>query len=221
MFKLKLIFMNTITREEVEKIKVEELGSKLQELIEQFESDINKIDDVDTIKQLEDNLMGEMAIFEEYLKHTAYKLESSVTFNGVLYTKKDISDRIVAFLNKNEVEFQYVLGLQQLSELWRHPVDNIDYYKYDSTLRVLGQSRYKGYKEWTDILAINNYFSNCHEQYSRDTSFNIFLSKKHNVLMDRMQKLSGVDPATGGTEMVCEEKEPASEPTKKTKHKTK
>lgn len=188
-----------MTREELNELTVEEVGKKLQEALDAFKVQVSEINDETIIKQMEEDLMKEMKDFEEYLKGTKYDLPDNVTYDGAFYTKKDIADKVVTFINKNEVEFQYVLGLQQLSKLWRNVsnLKNIDYYKYDSTLRVLGQLRYKGYKEWTDILAINNYFSNCHEQYTKDTTFNIYLSQKHNAIMDRMQLMTGIDPATG------------------------
>lgn len=187
-----------MTREELNEIRVEEVGVILQDALDAFKMQVNEINEVDTLKSMEEELMTSMKDFEEYLKVTKYDLPASCKYDDVTYTKKDIADRIVTFINKNEVEFQYVLGLQQLSKLWRNTTNLtfVDYYKYDSTLRVLGQLRFKGYKEWTDILAINNYFSNCHEQYTKDTTYNIFLSQKHNAIMDRMQALSGVDPAT-------------------------
>lgn len=189
-----------ITREAINEFDAKDVGGKLQEDLDAYKAELANVSDLEFLKGEEVKLMDVMSVYDEYLRNASYALPNSSEHDGNYYTKKDIADRIVSFINKNEVEFQYTEGLYQLSKLWRNvaKVTTLDYYKYDSTLRVLGQLRYKGYKEWNDILAINSYFSTCHDQYTKDTSYSIYLAQRHNAIMDKMQELSnGVDPATG------------------------
>ena len=188
-----------MTRDFINDVEVNQVATVLQGDLDAYQKEIEAVADMDVLKLREDELMAEMKTFEEYLVGTKYDIPSSVDYEGVFYSKADIADRIVKFINKNEVEYQYTLGLCQLVKMWKDVknITHIDYHKYDSTLRVLGQLRFKGYKEWSDILAVNKFFAGCHEQYVKDTSFQIYLSKKHNAIMDRMQALTAVDPATG------------------------
>lgn len=200
--------MTSITREDLNSINVNELGAKLQEVINEFKNEITDVNSIDELVLKESDLMSQMKVYEEYLKSVNYSLPSSVVFEGVTYTKSDIANKIVTFLNKMEVEFSYVTGLFQMSNLWRNPnMNQIDYYKYDSTLRTLGQIKYKGYKEWNDILAINNYMTSVNESYSRDTAYLLYLSHIHNEILNRMNTLNNEkEPET--TEMIVEDESP-------------
>lgn len=188
-----------MTRESINEIEVSKIANVLQSELDKYKESIKKISNLDKLKLEEDALMGEMKKFEDQLKLTEYNIPENVDYDNVRYTKQEIADKIIELINKNEVEYQYTLGLYQLVNMWQDvkEITHIDYYKYDSTLRVLGQLRFKGYKEWRDILIINKFFEGCHEQYVRDTSFNIYLSQKHNAIMDNMQEITGEDPATG------------------------
>jgi hypothetical protein len=119
-------------------------------------------------------------------------LGNSATYEDEVYKKSNIVDNIVYFLNKNEVEWSYTLGLYQLVKLWKSNADTITYEAYDSTLRILNQTKYKGFKEWTDILVINEFLSSCHAEYVRDTSYLIYLAQLHNTLIDRLKMVSPV-----------------------------
>ena len=115
-------------------------------------------------------------------------------YNGKRYTKKEIVAKIVYFLNKLEVKWEQTLGLYQLVTMWKSDDFNkIPYRVYDSTLRCLNQVTFKGLSEWTDILAANEYLSNCHNEYSLDTGMLIYLSECHNALMNKMKELEPQD----------------------------
>lgn len=200
--------MTSMTREDLNSINVNELGTKLQEVINEFKKEIAEINSTDELVLKESDLMDQMKVYEEYLKGVNYSLPQSVVFEGTTYTKSDIANKIVTFLNKMEVEFSYVTGLFQMSTLWRNPsMNQIDYYKYDSTLRTLGQIKYKGYKEWNDILAINNYMTSVNESYSRDTAYLLYLSHIHNEILDRMSALDK-EKESETSEMVMEDENP-------------
>lgn len=184
-----------ITREDIKELLVEEVGKKLQEDIDNYKKEISEVKNMDELVLRENDIIEEMKKYDEYLRNTKYFLSNGVDYNGVFFNKIDIKDKIIAFINKNEVEFQYTEGLYQLVNIWKNIMNTqyLDYYKYDSTLRVLGQLKYKGYKEWTDILAINKYFSKAHDEYSKDTSYSIYLAQLHNAILDQMKSLDEND----------------------------
>jgi quinol monooxygenase YgiN len=81
--------------------------------------------------------------------------------------------------------------MYQLIRLWRSAnLTQISYEAYDSTLRILNQTKFKGFEEWKDILVVNEYLSSCHMQYVKDTSYMIYLAQKHNTILDRMKMIS-------------------------------
>ena len=75
--------------------------------------------------------------------------------------------------------------------MWRSETfDAIPYHVYDSTLRCLNQVTFKGFSEWTDILAVNEYLSQCHNEYSLDTGMLVYLSECHNAVVTKMDELN-------------------------------
>lgn len=200
--------VNLISREELNEMKVAEIGNYLQQSVDKFKEILKEYSEIDNLKLLEEKLMVDMGDYDNYLKTVVYKLPTGVEFDGVFLSKSDIFNRIVSLLNKMEITWQYVPGLYHMSKLWRSDMSSIDYHKYDSTLSCLGQLKYKGYKEWSYIFSINTYLEEIQELYSRDTTYMIYLSQIHNAILDRMQQLNGVDPVTGEvtpTDMICEE----------------
>lgn len=176
-----------MTREDLNSIETKLVGEELEKKLKEFKEEISKKNDKEELESMEQDLMKTMNEYDEYLKNVKYELPKFIKYNDITYSNTDISNRIVSFLNKLEVEFSYVLGLYQLSYLWRNTPSELDYHKYDSTLRCLGQVKYKGYKEWGDIIAINEYMSSCHDAYTKDTTYFIYLSQLHNAILDRMQ----------------------------------
>ena len=77
-----------------------------------------------------------------------------------------------------------------MCQLWKSDTfDRIQYKVYDSTLRCLNQVSFKGMKEWEKILIVNEYLSQCHNEYSLDTGMLVYLSECHNAVMNRMKVL--------------------------------
>jgi hypothetical protein len=52
----------------------------------------------------------------------------------------------------------------------------------------LGGLKYKGREQWRKILTINAFLSSCHDEYVKDTSYMIYLSSLHNVVIDALKK---------------------------------
>ncbi len=168
---------------------VQEIQDILTKELEEKKESVNKMSDEAELKKLEEDIDKEQEEFDNYLKEVKYELtQEPIDFEGKQYTPKSIAGKIVYFLNRIEQDFQYALGLHSLVLLWKQPsLTEISYGAYDSTLRLLGQQKYKGNTEWTDILAINNYLVCAHEQYYRDRSILLFLAEYRNAVVSRLQ----------------------------------
>lgn len=180
-----------VTRDELVGKNVKEIQAALQDDLTVWADEIALIDSQEKLEELEKEVMAEHDKVQLDLKSVVYDLPESTVFDGKEFKKSKIMDNIVYFLGKHEVEWSYTLGMYQLVRLWRTSnLTQISYEAYDSTLRLLNQTKFKGYGEWEDILAVNEYLSSCHEAYVKDTSYLIYLAQKHNTILDRMKLVS-------------------------------
>lgn len=177
-------------RKDLDAIELAVLGETLQKELEDFKVSLKDKLIVDELVVMEDELMAKMKEYDKYLNEVKYKMSGGVVFEGRKYALGTISNYIVEFLNKTEVDFQMSLGMHQLVELWKTEPTSLEYHKYDSTLRCLGTLKFKGDDEWTKILAVNEFMLESRESYSRDTTYLIFISQIHSALLDRMQELN-------------------------------
>jgi hypothetical protein len=107
-----------------------------------------------------------------------------------------------------EVKWDFTLGMYELSKMWRNDVTQLNFHEMDSTLRTLDQVQFKGWKEWKDILAINEYFKANNDQFSVDTAGFIFLHQKHNAVLEQMELIKTV----GDTHKEVEDDKSVDEP---------
>lgn len=180
-----------INREDFNGKKYEEMMAAMQQELVLYHDTINGLETLEACAEEEQNLMKHMDEVDKRLNEVTYTLPESIEFENKHYSRKDIISKVVYFLNKIEVKWEHTLGMYQLVALWKG--DNfteIPYRAYDSTLRCLNQVTFKGFSEWTDILAVNEYLSVAHNEYSLDTGMLIFYSECHNALMDRMKALN-------------------------------
>lgn len=147
----------------------------------------NTADECTTEEQV---LMGSMDEVQAHLAEVAYELPTNVEYAGKKYSKKDVAAKVIYLLNKLEVKYEQTLGLYQLVTLWKSDdFKLIPYAVYDSTLRCLNSVTFKGLQEWTDILIVNEFMSQCHNEYSLDTGMLLYFSECHNIVMNRMKEL--------------------------------
>ena len=180
---------------ELKKKTYKEVAEELEKALEEFKVEVSNVMDVEVLNKMEEDLMTEQKAADEYIKSVKYSLPDAAEFDGEKHTKNDIAKLIVSFLNRSEVDWSYTLGLFQLVKIWKtKDLKDIDYGAYDSTLRLLNNLKFKGYSDWHDILAINEYMKGCHEPYSIDTSYLIFLNQKHQAIMDRTTLISKKEP---------------------------
>lgn len=180
-----------INREDFNGKKYEEMMAVMEQELVLYHDTLNDLTTLEACKAEEGKLMNYMDEVDARLNTVTYELPESIEFENKHYSRKDIISKIIYFLNKIEVKWEHTLGMYQLVALWKG--DNfteIPYRAYDSTLRCLNQVTFKGMQEWTDILAVNEYLSIAHNEYSLDTGMLIFYSECHNALMDRMKELN-------------------------------
>ena len=172
-----------------------EVAEELENALNEFKNELNKITDTDTLTKMEEDLMTEQKAADEYIKNVEYALPDAVVYDDERFTKNAVAKLVVDFLNRSEVDWQFTLGLFQLVQLWKSKdLKTITYNEFDSTLRLLNQLKFKGYTDWRNILAVNEYMKGCHEPYSIDTSYLIYLNQKHQAIMDRATLVQKVEP---------------------------
>ena len=169
----------------------EELATAAQADLVVYKERVSAFVTLDECLAEEQVLMASMDEVQERLKTVKYELPNEIEYDGRHYSKKDIVAKLVYFINKLEVKWEQTLGLYQLLTLWKgDDFKEIPYHVYDSTLRCLNQVSFKGLSEWTDILAVNEYLSRCHNEYSLDTGMLIYLSECHNAVVTRQDELN-------------------------------
>ena len=152
-----------INRSDFDGKSYQEMMTAMEQELVVYHEFINGLTTLDACVEEEQKLMGYMNEVDAHLSQVTYTLADGVDFEN----------------------------MYELVALWKG--DNftqIPYRAYDSTLRCLNQVSFKGMQEWTDILAVNEYLSIAHNEYSLDTGMLIFYSECHNALMDRMKELN-------------------------------
>ena len=177
------------------------MAKLLEDDINQWKVEVETIESEEETLQKEQELMRAQDEYQEYMKGVEYELQERCTYDNQIYTKAKVQEMIVDFINTQEVEWSYTLGMFELVKLWKmKDLNKIAYGAYDSTLRILNQCRFKGCEAWRKILTVNEYLSNCHLEYARDTSYTIYLGQLHNALIDHLKVFNAQEP-----DMVCEQ----------------
>ena len=188
-----------LDREVLNEKEMQEVQEFLQNDLDEFKKSISDIKDVDELHKMEDDVVARMKEYNETLKTKKYVLADNAVFEDETYTRDNVAKKIVTFLNKNDVKWEYTLGLYQLVKFWKQKdVNEIDYAMYDSTLRLLNQVSFKGYQEWKDILIVNEYMRSNHQNYTKDTSYLIYLSQLQNNIVDRESLLAKGSSSVAG-----------------------
>lgn len=176
-----------MTRQDLNGKLYEEVEVVLTGELEAYKAQVDQLMSEEELLKVEADLMKEAKEYEDYLKTVEYELPEDVEFKGERYTRPRVAKFILNALNRLEVEWQYSLGLDDLFDLW----GNKDFVKitqgaFDSTLRLLNQLKYKGRTDIREILVVNQYLSQCHNEYSLDTAWNILINEKHHAILQRM-----------------------------------
>lgn len=169
-----------------------DFATRLQSELDEYKKKVLDMKTSEELEEEEKKCIEDINKYEEYINTTVYELPSNVIYDGTTYSKKDIATSIMYFLNKQDIKWDFTLGLYELYKLWRNDIQQLNFRELDSTLRVLDQCSFKGFKEWKDILAINEYFKANHEQFSIDTAGTIYYAQRHNAVMEQMELIKTV-----------------------------
>lgn len=170
-----------------------EYGDLLQKDLDAYKERVSNIMTSEELDEEEKHWLEELDKSDAYIKTIKYKLPKDVKFEGQNKTHSDIAGKVIYYISKNEVTWQYCLGLYQLCNFWKHAEnEEITYGVFDSTLRLLDQVKYKGYGEWKDILLINEYFKPMHEEYTKDLMNQTYLAQMHNEVIKRRDLIEPV-----------------------------
>jgi len=180
---------------ELKKMTYEEVAKELEKRLNEFKEEVSNVKDVETLNKMEEDLMNDQKEYDAYIKEVEYVLPDGADYDGEHFSKNAIAKLVVDFLNRAEIDWQYTLGYFQVVQMWKSKdFKVIRYDAFDSTLRMLNTLKFKGYTDWRNILAVNEYMKGCHEPYSIDTSYMIFLSQKHQAIMDRTTLVEKCEP---------------------------
>lgn len=176
-----------ITRQDLNGKTLQQIQQELQVDCMNYQAQAEQMS-MEELNNAEAELVTIMNDYDAQLTNTTYELAKSIEFGGEKYTKNLISKLIVDFVNRIEVDWQYSLGMYELVRLWQGVDKKITYKEYDSTLRILGQVKYKGYDDWKNILAVNEYLMVPQEAYARDNIYVAYLAELHNVILNKMKE---------------------------------
>lgn len=139
----------------------------------------------DELTSTEQELMELFKANDEYLKARTYQLAPDTNFDSHVYTTNEIIKMLDNFLGQLEVDFKTSLGVYQAIKFWRsfHAAQPIPYAVLDTTLRLLGLLKFKGYNSLRDILVINQWFSGAHVDLMRDMIWTEYLHTVHNAIL--------------------------------------
>lgn len=178
-----------IKREDLTGKNQQEIQEMLEIDLQTFANEVASLEESEVIAK-EEELMVDMQDNDEYLRGVSYQVQEDCMFDDTVYTSDTVSKQIAEIIETNEVEWNYTLGLYELSKFWRNKPTVVQYHTYDSTVRILGSMKYKGREQWKKILTVNQFLSSCHEEYVRDTAYMIYLSNLHNVIIDALKKFN-------------------------------
>ena len=178
-----------VTREELTGKTQQEIEKMLDTDVQAFAAEVMEMADESTIINKEQEIMALMDENDARLKVVEYDVPNDCVFDNQNFNKQTVCKYIIDFINTQEVDWNYTLGLYDLVNIWKNKdLTKIKYHIYDSTLRILGQCKYKGYESWKKIMVVNSFMSKSHEDYVRDTAYVIYLSALHNTLLEALKK---------------------------------
>ena len=169
---------------------------KKQKELEEYKKLIDS-KNLEEILAIEKEVIAEADKLNEEIPKATFKLTSK--------GYREVAEAIRYFLNLQTVTWQYTVGLITMYDFW-NPDKNpkkVSYPMLDGTLRTLGEMKFTGYKEWSYVNEINDYFKDIREEYANLTEKIWDNASKHNIICDRLQLLDPNSANTNGTAPVA------------------
>lgn len=172
-----------------------EMAERLTKEVEEYKALVDTKETQEELDEMEKEIMAKMEEFDAVIKNRTYELPGSCIFEDKIYTRSEVSNKIIYFISKIEQTWQYVLGLYELCKFWKTDQKEISYGALDSTLRLLDQAKFKGSQEWRDILIVNEYIKPLHDDYVKDTTQQIAHAQMHDAIIKRRDLITPVKEA--------------------------
>ncbi len=161
----------------------------------------NKIEYDKFVTNLEGKTLEELEAMEQELIKTIDKHDRKVAKTQFKVNDKESLNKAVEifryFMNKQKVQFNYVLGMVQLYEAFKPDMDLLDYPIFDMCLINLGQLEFSGYEEWKKILEFEEFTKPYSEAYTELKAKTYLLAEEHTALQKKMEMLIPVTPNDG------------------------
>lgn len=166
-----------------------EVQAMLNSDVAAWAAEVATLETEEKILNLEEELITTMRANEADLVTTVYELPEGAKFDNTEFNRRTLCDYIANFLDNQELEWSYTLGMFELVKLWKtRDLTEVNYHAFDSTIRILGQIKYKGQEAWRKVLAVNEFLTPLHSQYTFDSAYMIYLSQLHNTLLNELKK---------------------------------
>jgi hypothetical protein len=178
-----------ITKEELIEKTAEECSEILQAKLAEFKAEIETIETDEELMDREKDLMNMFDDYQKYIQTVEYELPKDTTFRTQNFSKAKVCEMIVQCLEGIDVEFSYTPSILELCEFWMaKDIEKVSYNVLDATLRFLPARKYRGVAGCKMILTVNEYLTPLHNSYSKDTSYLIYLTEMHNMILDQYKK---------------------------------
>lgn len=151
----------------------------------------NKIEYDKFVASLEGKTLEELKTMEDALIKTIDKHDRKVAKAEFKVENKEELAKAVEiaryFLNKQKVQFNYVLGMVQLYDSFKPDMETIPYPIFDMILVNLGQLEFDGYDEWKKILDFEAFTKPYSEAYTELKAKTYLLAEEHTALQKKME----------------------------------
>ena len=97
------------------------------------------------------------------------------------------------FLNKQEVQWNYTLGIIELYEFFNVKQKTINFATLDTVLRMLGSLKFTGYDEWKKVEQVNTYFRSAAESYKDVTDRIYDIAERYQAVEGQLKMFQPVD----------------------------
>lgn len=165
----------------------------LQKQVDEYKKMIDEINSTEELDEKEKEIIKEMEEFDEFVNETKYTLPDSVEFEGKKIQRRDIQSKFIYYLSNQEQSWEYVPTLYTLCKIWKDEgTTEVTHGVLDSTIRILGQLKFRGMSEWRDLMIIDRYLDPIIATYGKNTSYQIAMGHKHNAIINRRQIISPV-----------------------------
>jgi hypothetical protein len=135
---------------------------------------------LEELKAIEQEIIVEADVVNKEIVDTVFDLPAE--------NYAEVAEAIRYFLNKQQVQWQYTLGMVGMYDFWaEEKPDTIPFPQLDSVLRALGGMQFTGYSEWARVIAINKYFEPLREKYSEITKKAYDVADKHQLVMEALK----------------------------------